>query len=56
MVGNKNKPKKNKIYIEKLAHFSCVKCKKWWTVGDAPVSKKKWFCPWCGEMGNYTKN
>ncbi|KKU70577.1 MAG: hypothetical protein UX94_C0004G0041 [Parcubacteria group bacterium GW2011_GWA2_47_21] len=39
--------------IEKLHHFVCQKCKRWWTVGDAPVAKKIWFCPWCGKKNNY---
>jgi len=34
--------------IEKISHFQCGKCKKWWTIGDALEKKKKWFCPWCG--------
>mgnify|MGYP001599533068 CR=1 FL=1 len=37
-----------KSAIEQLHHFVCVSCKKWWTIGDAPASKKEWFCPWCG--------
>jgi len=34
--------------IEKISHFQCGYCKKWWTIGDALEKKKKWFCPWCG--------
>lgn len=52
---NENSGKKNEIFIEKLAHFNCQKCKKWWTVGDASISKKKWFCPWCGILNKYEK-
>jgi len=37
-----------RVSREELVHFRCGKCKKWWTVGDAPKSKKMWFCPWCG--------
>jgi hypothetical protein len=33
---------------EKLTHFSCGVCKKWWSVAEAPCVKDKWFCPWCG--------
>ncbi len=36
-----------KVHIEKLSHFLCAKCKKWWSIGDAP-NRKKWCCPWCG--------
>ncbi|OGZ15685.1 MAG: hypothetical protein A3J08_01380 [Candidatus Lloydbacteria bacterium RIFCSPLOWO2_02_FULL_51_11] len=34
--------------IEKLSHFSCGVCKKWWSVGDAPEKRRTWYCPWCG--------
>ncbi len=44
---------KNKRTVEKISHFSCSKCKKWWSVGDAPKVKKKWFCPWCGKENLY---
>jgi|GEM_PF-1300650 len=33
---------------EKLTHFKCGACGKWWTIGDAPSGPKQWFCPWCG--------
>jgi ribosomal protein S27AE len=39
---------KHKRAVEHLNHFQCGKCKKWWTIGDAPKKKKEWFCPWCG--------
>ena len=35
--------------IEKLAHFRCGHCQKWWSIGDAP-KRKKWWCPWCGKQ------
>lgn len=36
--------------LEKLIHFQCDHCQKWWSIGDAPIEEKKeWFCPWCGE-------
>jgi hypothetical protein len=39
--------------VEKLVHFNCDSCKKWWTVADAPIEVKKvWTCPWCGRV-NY---
>ncbi len=46
---------KSKRSVEKLHHMSCSRCKKWWTIGDAPRSKKKWFCPWCGTENAYGK-
>ena len=38
---------------EILAHFSCISCDKWWSIGDAPEDKKEWFCPWCGEKQEF---
>jgi len=50
---------KGKVSIENLAHFSCGKCKRWWSIGDPlknghpmsipePFQEMEWFCPWCG--------
>jgi len=36
------------IAKEKLWHFRCGVCGKWWSIGDADPEKKEWFCPWCG--------
>jgi predicted RNA-binding Zn-ribbon protein involved in translation (DUF1610 family) len=33
---------------EKLQHYQCGNCTKWWSIGDADPRKQKWFCPWCG--------
>lgn len=33
--------------VERLVHFECGKCRKWWTIGDAP-DRADWYCPWCG--------
>ena len=33
----------SKKSVEILTHFQCIFCKKWWTVGDAPTNKEKWF-------------
>jgi hypothetical protein len=35
--------------IEALNHFRCEKCEQWFSIGDAPVGKEVWYCPWCGE-------
>ena len=51
------------IYMKKAAkkrsaeiihHFHCCDCGRWWSVGDAPVRKTVWFCPWCGAKGKYS--
>ncbi len=34
---------------ERLTHFACGACGKWWTIGDAPKQRTRWYCPWCGE-------
>ena len=47
---------KNRRTVEQLYHFGCAQCGKWWTIGDAPVSKKKWYCPWCGTENTCKKN
>lgn len=53
-MGNKEgKVIKSKKSVEILHHFSCGKCKKWWSIGDATKDKKEWFCPWCGEGNMY---
>ncbi|MCB0277468.1 MAG: hypothetical protein KDI06_21825 [Calditrichaeota bacterium] len=33
---------------ELLTHFNCEKCRKWWSIGDAPRDRESWYCPWCG--------
>lgn len=43
----------NQRTIERLSHFSCSVCQKWWTIGDAPEEKSDWYCPWCGEKNIY---
>jgi len=50
-MGSKNN--KTQRVVEKLHHFSCLECKKWWTVSGALVQKTKWFCPWCGSEQLY---
>jgi len=34
--------------LERLFHFRCGSCQKWWSIGDAP-KREYWYCPWCGE-------
>ena len=34
--------------LERLSHFNCGYCHKWWSIGDAP-ERTTWFCPWCGK-------
>jgi predicted RNA-binding Zn-ribbon protein involved in translation (DUF1610 family) len=35
--------------IERLAHFHCPHCEKWWSIGDPEIYRTRWFCPWCGK-------
>ena len=44
---------KAKLSEERLHHFSCGSCEKWWTIGDAPANKNEWFCPWCGTKQDF---
>lgn len=39
--------------VERLHHFRCGSCRMWWSIGDAPDDKHKWFCPWCGTENTY---
>ena len=39
--------------LEVLNHFKCIFCKKWWSIGDAPLRRKKFYCPWCGKINKY---
>lgn len=44
---------RGKKTAEKISHFLCGKCYKWWSVSDAPENKKDWTCPWCGARQNF---
>jgi len=35
--------------IEKLYHFRCFECNKWWSVGDWKFTEKM-VCPHCGRV------
>ena len=38
--------------IEKLHHFKCNNCKKWWAIGDIIIDKNTILnCPHCGISG-----
>jgi predicted RNA-binding Zn-ribbon protein involved in translation (DUF1610 family) len=34
---------------ERLMHFQCPHCIRWWSIGDPDIHKTEWFCPWCGQ-------
>ena len=34
--------------VETLVHFRCGACQGWWSIGDAPLDRTVWYCPWCG--------
>ena len=42
--------------IEKLYHFNCTKCSKWWSVGDYDITTFVVNCPFCGKQGNPVRN
>lgn len=43
--------------IEKLYHFSCARCKKWWSIGDFDTKVVKVItCPHCGEVDAASKD
>ena len=33
--------------VEKLFHFNCSDCKKWWTIGDFDIQEIH--CPYCSK-------
>ncbi|MEM9947989.1 MAG: hypothetical protein AAF810_18275 [Cyanobacteria bacterium P01_D01_bin.36] len=38
-----------KASIERLYHFNCDACQKWWAIADFPWgSQSSMWCPWCG--------
>lgn len=39
--------------IEHLSHFQCCDCSGWFSIGDAPVDRHSWWCPWCGALIHY---
>lgn len=54
-MGTENNKESGEISIERLAHFRCGSCGKWWSVGDAPAEKREWHCPWCGKKQDFTE-
>ena len=36
----------HKFSIEKLYHFNCGKCKRWWSIGDFDINTKTLICPY----------
>jgi rRNA maturation endonuclease Nob1 len=38
------------VSLEKMYHFRCVACTRWWSIADAPgtPTEREWYCPWCG--------
>lgn len=43
---------KNHTYsVEKLIHYSCGNCLKWWSIGDGPINAEL-ICPNCGFKAN----
>ncbi len=41
----------HKLKIEKLYHFECGECFRWWTVKTYQNPLKRKFCPYCGYYG-----
>jgi hypothetical protein len=50
--GKNNQPRGLKT-VEKLQHFQCGFCNKWWSIGDPDSRKQDWYCPWCGEKQKF---
>jgi rubrerythrin len=60
MKKNVVKKKEGMYSVEKLHHFRCVKCNKWWSIGDPKiagwVTKRELFCPLCGHKQKMVKS
>ncbi|MDZ7726299.1 MAG: hypothetical protein U5L75_01825 [Candidatus Campbellbacteria bacterium] len=41
---------------ERLVHFLCYNCEKWWSIGDPPDDRDDWYCPWCGKKQEFTES
>jgi len=54
-MANKTE-KKSICSVERFHHFRCGNCTGWWGMGDAPKTRKEWFCPWCGVKSKYQKS
>ena len=39
---------KHRVSVERLSHFSCGHCGKWWSIGDWLQDRELVACPWCG--------
>jgi hypothetical protein len=39
------------VSLEKMHHFRCKECNRWWSIADIPVEPETrlWYCPWCGK-------
>ncbi len=56
VVKSKTKANNSMTSLEVLSHFSCGRCSKWWSIGDAVLEDRtEWFCPWCGIMNKFDK-
>ncbi len=38
---------------ERLSHYHCPLCGRWFSIGDAPKVRAVWTCPWCGRPSQY---
>lgn len=43
------------VSLEKMYHFRCAACARWWSIADAPgnPAEREWFCPWCGKSQGF---
>lgn len=38
---------------ERLSHFNCGKCRKWWSASDIDENIVELYCPFCGLKSKY---
>lgn len=44
-----------KVSLERLYHYDCGPCSRWFTIADHPQGiTAELFCPWCGTKQTFT--
>lgn len=40
-------------WVDMLHQFHCGTCSRSWSIRDAPMARREWYCPWCGRQQNF---
>ena len=59
MVCRKQATKTHKmsLFKEQLFHFTCSKCKMWWSIAanNMVLYNKEFYCPWCSHKQKHKR-